>query len=117
MRSGKLRTIIRQYRIWKSVLLKSSYKALFYTGSGIFWLNSDAEARMVIQDCKGVTANAVSQKEVPFEIRLLHLITVVLFKPLEGSMLGRFHRIDQPVALDDIAAGFVTGQPLNTSRF
>ena len=117
MRSGKLRTIIRQYRIWKSVLLKSSYKALFYTGSGIFWLNSDAEPRMVIQDCKGVTANAVSQEEVPFEIRLPHLIAVVLFKPLEGRMLGSFHRIDQAITLDDVAAGFVAGQPLNASRF
>ena len=117
MRSGKLRTIIRQHRIWKSVLLKSSYKALFYTGSGIFWLNSDAEPRMVIQDCKGVTANAVSQEEVPFEIRLPHLIAVVPFETLERGVFCRFRRIDQTVALDDVAAGFVTGQPLNTSRF
>ena len=72
---------------------------------------------MIVKYGQRITANAVSQKEVPFEIRLPHLIAVVLFKPLEGSMLGSFRRVDQAITLDDVAAGFVAGQPLNASRF
>ena len=117
MGSSELGTIVRQNRIWKSILLKSGYKALFYAGCGIFWLNSDAEAGMVIQDRQGVTACTVSQKEVSFEVRLPHLVAVVFLKPLEGCVLGRFRRSDQPIALDDIAAGLFAGQPLYTSRF
>ena len=117
MCSGELRTIIRQHRIRKSVLLKSSYKAVFYASSGVFWLNSDAEPRVVIQDCEGVAAHPVAQEEVSFEIRLPHLIAVVPFKPLERGVFCRLSRINQSVALDDVAAGLVTGQPLNTSRF
>ena len=117
MGSGKLGTIVGQHRIWKSVLLKCCNKAAFYISSGFFWLNSDAEPGMVIQDRKGIAAYAVAQKKVPFEVGLPHLIAVMFLKSLERCVFGRLRRINQTIAFNNVAAGLITGKPLNTSRF
>ena len=117
MRSSKLGTVVGQHRIGKSVLLKSRNKAAFYISSGIFWLNSDTEPRMVIQYRQRITAYTITQKKVAFEVGLPHFVAVFPFKSLVGCVPGRLRRIDQPIALDDVATGLITGQPLNTSSF
>ena len=105
MRSSKLGTVVGQHRIGKSVLLKSRNKAAFYISSGIFWLNSDTEPRMVIQYRQRITAYTITQKKVAFEVGLPHFVAVFPFKSLVGCVPGRLRRIDQPIALDDVATG------------
>ena len=72
---------------------------------------------MVIQNRQWPTANTISEQEVPFEICLPHLVAVFLFKPLIRLMLYGFHRIKETIAFENVAAGFVAGQPFYTGSF
>ena len=90
----KLGTVIRQNRIWQSKLLKSLDKAVFYSCSRSFWLNSNTKTRVVIQNCQRITADAVPKKKVTFEICLPHFIAMFFFEALESGVLCGLSRIN-----------------------
>lgn len=69
---------------------------------------------MIIQNRQGVTADTVAQEKIALEICLPHFVAVMLLEPLESPVFHGFRRFNQPVALENVAAGLVTGQPLYT---
>ncbi|OEC48140.1 hypothetical protein A9G05_26170 [Pseudomonas sp. ENNP23] len=88
---------------WQAISPEHVYQAFLDCLSPLICtgLNSEAETRVVVDQCQGMALALVGQ-EIPFEVHLPEVVRSFVLKTLPGPLHLRPRRFDQVVAMQDV---------------
>ena len=97
------RTVVHQHTIRQAVGSENTRESPLHRSRLLVTtgLQSQSEARVVIQDRQRVTTPTAGQREVALEVHLPQQVGAFMFKACVRSAFGCFHRIDAAVSPED----------------
>ena len=110
------RAVIQQHPLRQSITAKGFGQPLLNRVPPLIAapLQTDGIAGMIVQHRQRVTAGAIAQGKMPFEIHLPQLIGGLMLETLPPLMFGRLGRVDPPMTAQNSMNGTGRWQPCLT---